>query len=63
MVNGKAMIREIQYNMSLYFTKPSDRFSNRVKVELDLSNHATKADLKEATEIDTSFDKSYIGES
>ena len=49
--------------MSQYFPKPSDRFSKRVKVELDLSNHATKADLKEATEIDTSFDKSYIGES
>ena len=63
MVNVKAMIREIQYKMSQYFPKPSARFSKRVKVELDLSNHATKADLKEATEIDTSFDKSYIGES
>ena len=39
--------------MSKYFPelKSSGR---RVKVELDLSNHATKADLKSATCVDTS---------
>ena len=63
MVNGKAMIREMLYKMSQYFPKPSDRFGKWVKVELDLSNHATKADLKEAAEIGTSFVESYIDES
>ena len=39
--------------MSEYFTEP--KFSGRrVKVELDLSNYATKADLKNATRVDTS---------
>ena len=39
--------------MSEYFTEP--KFSGgRVKVELDLSNYTTKADLKNATGIDTS---------
>ena len=31
--------------MSEYFPKPKS-FEERVKVKLDLSNHATKADLK-----------------
>ena len=34
--------------MNEYFPKPSE------KVELDLSNYATKADLKNATGFDTS---------
>ena len=39
--------------MSQYFPEP--RFSGeRVKFELDLSNYATKADLKNATGVDTS---------
>ena len=40
--------------MSQYFPKPHDRFSGNVKVELDLSNYATKFHLKGATGIDTS---------
>ena len=39
--------------MSEYFPKPKS-FGGRVKVELDLSNYATKADLKNATGVDTS---------
>ena len=39
--------------MSEYFPKPKSLGAN-VKVELDLSNYATKADLKNATEVDTS---------
>ena len=39
--------------MSEYFPEPKS-FGRRVKVELDLSNYATKADLKNATGIDTS---------
>ena len=39
--------------MSEYFPEP--KFSGRkVKVVLDLSNYATKADLKNATGVDTS---------
>ena len=39
--------------MSEYFPKPKSLEAN-VKVELDLSNYATKADLKNATGVDTS---------
>ena len=43
--------------MSEYFTKPNSLGAN-VKVELDLSNYATKSDLKNATGADTlSFTK------
>ena len=39
---------------SQYFPKPYERFSGDINVKIDLSNYATKADLKNATEIDTS---------
>ena len=39
--------------MSEYFPEPKS-LGGRVKVELDLSNYATKTDLKNATGIDTS---------
>ena len=39
--------------MSEYFPKPKS-WGGRVKAELDLSNYATKADLKSATGVDTS---------
>ena len=39
--------------MSEYFPKPKSLGAN-VKVELDLSNYATKTDLKNATRVDTS---------
>ena len=39
--------------MSEYFPEPKS-FGRRVKVELDLSNHARKADLKNATCVDSS---------
>ena len=38
--------------MGAYFTKSKYLWAN-VKVELDLSNYATKADLKNVTGIDT----------
>ena len=38
--------------MSAYFPK-QESFGANVKVELDLSNYATKADLKNATGVDT----------
>ena len=41
-----ALIREIfVYKMS-YFPEPYTRSQNKIKVELDLSNYATKSDLK-----------------
>ena len=39
--------------MSEYFLEPKS-LGGRLKVELDLSNYATKRDLKNVTEIDTS---------
>ena len=43
--------------MSEYFPEPKSS-RGRVKVELDLSNYATKTDLKNITDVDTSkFDK------
>ena len=39
--------------MSEYFPKPSNHKEN-IKVEVDLSNYATKADIKDITHIDTS---------
>ena len=39
--------------MNKYFRKPKS-FGGRVKVELDLSNYATKTGLKNATGVDTS---------
>ena len=39
--------------MSEYFPKPNSLGAN-IKVELDLSNYATKADVKNATGVDTS---------
>ena len=39
--------------MSEYFPEPK-YLSGRVKIELDLSNYETKADLKNATLVETS---------
>ena len=40
--------------MSQYFTKPYEPFGGDISVTVDLSNYATKADLKNATGMDTS---------
>ena len=40
--------------MSEYFPKPYEPFGAGIKVEVDLSNYATKADIKNITHIDTS---------
>ena len=37
-----------------YFPEPFSRNKNKIKVELDFSNYATKSDLKGATDINTS---------
>ena len=40
--------------MSLYFSKPYDAFSGDITVKLDLSNYATKADVKNILHVNTS---------
>ena len=40
--------------MSQYFTKPFRSFGGNINVKVDLSNYATKTDLKNLTHIDTS---------
>ena len=40
--------------MSQYYPKPSRSFRGKINVKVDLSNYATKTDLKNVTQIDTS---------
>ena len=40
--------------MSQYFPKPFKSFGGNINVKVDLSNYATKTDLKNATHVDTS---------
>ena len=40
--------------MSQYFQKPYEAFSGDINVEVDLSNYATKADIKKISHVDTS---------
>ena len=57
-LNGKAMtVHSIAglIRLSQYFPEPNECSNGNVKAELDLSNYATKADLKGATGIDTSM--------
>ena len=57
MSNGKAMIisliggliKKALYKMIQYFSKPYKPFGGDISVKVDLSNYATKIDLKKAT--------------
>ena len=40
--------------MSHYFPKPFKSFGGNINVKVDLSNYATKTDLKNVTHVDTS---------
>ena len=40
--------------MSQYFLKPYEPFDQDINVKLDLSNYATKADIKNISHVDTS---------
>ena len=40
--------------MSQYFPKPFRNFGGDINVKVDLSNYATKTDLKNVTHVDTS---------
>ena len=48
------LIKKTLYKMSQYFPKPYEPFSGDINVKVDLSNYATKADIKNITHIDTS---------
>ena len=40
--------------MSRFFSKPCKPFGRNIKVKVDLSNYATKADIKNISHVDTS---------
>ena len=40
--------------MSQYFPKPYETFSGDINVKVDLSNYATKTDIKNITHVDES---------
>ena len=42
------------YKMNQYFPKPYEPFSGDINVKVDLSNYATKADIKNISHVDTS---------
>ena len=42
------------YKMSQYFPKPDEPFGGDINVTVDLSNYATKDDIKNITHVDTS---------
>ena len=54
MLNGKVitvdliagLIKKILFKMSQYFSKPYEPFGGDINVKLDLSNYATKTDIK-----------------
>ena len=62
MLNGKDMIillivgliKKTLYEISQYFPKPYKNFGGNINVKVDLSNYATKTDLRNATGIGTS---------
>ena len=61
MSNGKVIIihfvvgllKRTLHKMSKYFPKPYEPFGGDIKVKVDLSNYAKKADLKNITHVDT----------
>ena len=48
-INERSHIKKSQY-----FPKPFRNFRGNINVKVDLSNHATKNDLKNVTDVDTS---------
>ena len=47
--------------MSQYFPKPYEAFSGNIKVKVDLSNYATKADIKNILHVDSFALKTNLG--
>ena len=48
------LIKNVLYKMSQYFPKQYEPYGGDVNVKVHLSNYATKTDLKNPTETDTS---------
>ena len=48
------LIRKTLYKMSQYFPKPYEPFGGDINDSDDLSNYATKDDIKNITHVDTS---------
>ena len=48
------LIKKILCKISQYFPKPYESFGRDINVTDDLSNYATKADIKNTTHADTS---------
>ena len=48
------LIKKKLYKMSQYFPKPYEPFGGNINVKVDLSNYATKDDIKNITHVDTS---------
>ena len=48
------LIKKALYKMSQYFPKPYEPFGGNINVKVDLSNYATKTDVKNITHVDTS---------
>ena len=49
------LIKKTLYKMSQYFPKPYEPFGGDINVTVDLSNYATKDDIKNITHVDTSI--------
>ena len=62
MSNGKViiihlivgLIKKTLYKMSQYFPKPYEPFGGDINVKVDLSNYATKTDIKNISHVDIS---------
>ena len=48
------LIKKTLYKMSQHFPKPYEPFGGNINVKIDLSNYATKADIKNILHVDTS---------
>ena len=48
------LINKTLCKMNRYFPKPYEPFGGNIKVKVDLSNYATRTDLKKAAGVDTS---------
>ena len=53
-LNEIFLIKVLLSQMSQYFPKPFRSFWGNINVKVDLSNYATKTDLKNVTHVDTS---------
>ena len=48
------LIKKTLYKMSHYFPKPYEPFDGDISVKIDLYNYATKDDIKNISDVDTS---------